>query len=138
MSPRPYRLDQRQAASERTRTRIIIAARELLLSVEGFAGFSIDAVARQADVARMTIYHQFDSKIGLLEALCDSLAIYGRMEQLAASFRQPEPLDALDEYISVFGRFWQSDRRVLRRLRGLATLDLDFEQVIENSSVTPK
>jgi AcrR family transcriptional regulator len=108
------------------------------LSVEGFAGFSIDAVARQADVARMTVYHQFDSKIGLLEALCDSLAIYGRMEQLAASFRQPEPLDALDEYISVFGRFWQSDRRVLRRLRGLAALELDFEQVIENSSVSPK
>jgi AcrR family transcriptional regulator len=85
MSPRPYRLGQRQAASERTRTRIIIAARELLLSVEGFAGFSIDAVARQADVARMTVYHQFDSKIGLLEALCDSLAIYGRMEQLACT-----------------------------------------------------
>ena len=130
MSPRPYRLGQRQAASEQTRTRIIRAARELLLSVEGFAGFSIDAVARQADVARMTVYHQFGSKIGLLEALCDSLAIYGGMEQLVASFRQPGPLDALDEYISVFGRFWQSDRRVLRRLRGLAALDLDFEQVI--------
>lgn len=130
MSPRPYRLGQRQAATEQTRARIIAAARELLIASDGFSGFSIDAVARQADVARMTVYHQFGSKIGLLEALCDSLAIYGGMEQLASAFRRPEPLDALDEYIGVFGRFWQSDRLVTRRLRGLAALDPDFEQVI--------
>jgi AcrR family transcriptional regulator len=130
MSPRPYRLGQRQAASEQTRARIVTAARELLIARDGFSGFSIDAVARQADVARMTVYHQFGSKIGLLEALCDSLAIYGRIEQLASAFRRSEPLDALDEYIRVFGRFWQSDRLVTRRLRGLAALDLDFEQVI--------
>lgn len=130
MSPRPYQLGQRQAASEQTRNRIISAARELLMVREGFSGFSIDAVARQADVARMTVYHQFGSKIGLLEALCDSLAASGGMEQLASAFRRPQPLDALDEYITVFGRFWESDRPVTRRLRGLATLDADFEQVI--------
>ncbi len=130
MSPRPYQLGQRQAASEQTRNRIISAARELLMVREGFSGFSIDAVARQADVARMTVYHQFGSKVGLLEALCDSLAASGGMEQLASAFRRPQPLDALDEYITVFGRFWESDRPVTRRLRGLAALDADFEQVI--------
>ncbi len=130
MSPRPYQLGQRQAASEQTRNRIISAARELLMVREGFSGFSIDAVARQADVARMTVYHQFGSKVGLLEALCDSLAASGGMEQLASAFRRPQPLEALDEYITVFGRFWESDRLVTRRLRGLATLDADFEQVI--------
>ncbi len=52
------------------------------------------------------------------------------MEQLASAFRRTEPLDALNEYITVFGRFWQSDRLVTRRLRGLAALDPDFEQVI--------
>jgi AcrR family transcriptional regulator len=130
MSPRPYRLGQRQASTEQTRSRVISAARDLLMASDGFSGFSIEAVARQADVARMTVYHQFGSKIGLLEALCDSLAAYGGMEQLASAFRRTEPLDALDEYITVFGRFWQSDRLVTRRLRGLAALDPDFEQVI--------
>src|ERR1700716_2547591 len=115
MSPRPYRLGPRQASTEQTRSRVISAARELLIASDGFAGFSIDSVARQADVARMTVYHQFGSKIGLLEALCDSLAISGGMEQLASAFRKPEPLDALDEYIKVFGGFWQSDRLVTRR-----------------------
>ena len=130
MSPRPYRLGQRQAATEQTRTRILTATRELLMASDGFSGFSIDAVARQADVARMTVYHQFGSKIGLLEALSDSLAAHGGMEQLANAFRRSEPLDALDEYITVFSRFWDSDRLVTRRLRALAALDADFEQVI--------
>ncbi len=130
MSPRPYRLGQRQATTEQTRARIIDAARELLAESSGFSSFSIDAIARQADVARMTVYHQFGSKIGLLEALSDSLAARGGMEHLADAFRRPEPLDALDEYITVFGRFWDSDRLVTRRLRALAALDPDFEHVI--------
>ena len=131
MSPRPYRLGQRQIATEQTRARILNAARELLLTSDAFSGFSIDAVARQADVARMTVYHQFGSKIGLLEALSDSLAAHGGMEQLANAFRQPDPVDALDKFITVFSRFWQSDRLVTRRLRALSTLDPDFEQVVK-------
>src|SRR5213593_3803282 len=130
MSPRPYRLGQRQAATELTRARILNAARELLMSSNGYSHFSIDAIARQADVARMTVYHQFGSKIGLLEGLCDSLAASGGMEQLATAFRQAEPLDALREYLLVFSRFWDADRLVMRRLRALAALDPDFEQVI--------
>lgn len=130
MSPRPYRLGQRQAATEQTRARILTAARELLAESSGFSGFSIDAVAHKADVARMTVYHQFGSKIGLLEALSDSLAAHGGMEQLADAFRQPDPLSALAQYITVFSRFWQSDRLVTRRLRALSALDPDFEQVV--------
>src|SRR5438094_3365489 len=130
MSPRPYRLGQRQATTDQTRARILSATRELLMQSDGFSGFSIDAVARKADVARMTVYHQFGSKIGLLEALSDSLAAHGGMEQLASAFRHPEPLDALDEYIIVFSRFWNADRLVMRRLRALAALDPDFEQVV--------
>src|SRR6266516_5903094 len=130
MSPRPYQLGQRQAAIEKTRARIISAARELLMENSGYARFSIDAVARQADVARMTVYHQFGSKIGLLEALCDSLAAQGGMEQLPTAFRQADPLNALTEYITIFSRFWEADRLVTRRLRGLAALGSEFEQVI--------
>ena len=130
MSPRPYRLGQRQVATEKTRARIIRAARELLMESSGYARFSIDAVARQADVARMTVYHQFGSKIGLLEALCDSLAASGGMQQMATAVKQSEPLDALQEYLLVFGRFWNADRLVMRRLRALAALDPDFEHVI--------
>src|SRR5215216_4534279 len=129
MSPRPYRLGQRRVAAEQTRTRVIAAARELLGSDEGVAAFTIDAVARQAGVARMTVHYQFGSKAGLLEAIFDDLAARGGMEQLAAAFSQPNPSAALAEFIAVFCRFWASDRRIIRRLQALAALDPEFEQV---------
>jgi AcrR family transcriptional regulator len=88
------------------------------------------SLAKRADVARMTVYHQFGSKLGLLEALCDSLAASGGMEQLATAFSLPEPFDALNCYILIFGRFWDEDRLVMHRLRALAALDPDFEQLM--------
>lgn len=130
MSPRPYQLGQRQMASDQTRTRILAATRALLMAPDGYSRFSIETVARQADVARMTVYHQFGSKLGLLEALCDALAASGGMEQVASAFRQAEPLAVLNQYIKIFGHFWDVDRLVMRRLRALAALDPDFEQVI--------
>lgn len=130
MSPRPYQLGRRQEATEQTRARILGAARELLAAGGGFSGFTIDAVARQAGVARMTIYYQFDSKAGLLEALSDDLAARGQMERLAAAFGQPEPRDALADFVAAFARFWGADRLAMRRLRALAALDTDFERVV--------
>src|SRR5438034_7095657 len=79
MSPRPYRLGQRQVAADETRSRILNAARAQL---ETEVSFSIDAVARRADVARMTVYYQFGSRRGLLEALFDDLAVRGGIPQL--------------------------------------------------------
>jgi len=128
MSPRHYRLGQRQAATEQTRARIIAATRALLLAG---TGFSLDAVARAAGVARMTVYYQFDSKRGLLEALMDDLADRAQIgRRLAVVFAQSEPLDALMELIAAFAHFWETDRLIIRRIRGLAALDLEFEQGI--------
>src|SRR5690242_20439316 len=117
MSPRAYRLGERQALVDETRGRIVAAARELLMAGDDAARFSMEAVARAAGVARMTVYYQFGSRVGLLEAVCDVLAAAGGMEQLAGAFRQPTLLDALDEYIRVFGQFWDGDRVTTRRLR---------------------
>jgi len=129
MSPRPYRLGQRQAATEQTRARILAAAHQLLASAGGIAGFTVEAVARHADVARMTVYYQFGSKAGLLEALFDQLATTGGLQQGAvAALQQPDPLDALAGYVAAFGRFWAAERLVLRRLRSLAALDPELEQ----------
>lgn len=130
MSPRPYRMGRRQEAAEQTRASILMAARELLAESGGFSGFTIDAVARQAGVARMTVYYQFGSKVGLLEALSDDLAARGRMDRLAAAFQQADPLTALDDFVATFAHFWSANRLVMRRLRALAALDPDFEHVV--------
>lgn len=125
MSPRPYRLGKRQEGVEETRGRILEAARSLLAG-DGYAEFTVETVAREADVSRATVYYQFGSKAGLLEALFDDLAVRGRMTDLAGAFQEPEPLAALDRFIAVVVRFYASDRILLRRLRGLAAVDPDF------------
>jgi len=130
MTPRPYRLGRRQAAVEQTRARIVAAARDLLAAPGGFSEFTVDAVAHQAGVARMTVYNQFGSKIGLLEALFDDLAARGLVGRLRTAFVQAEPRAALDEFIAAFGHFWGSDRIVIRRIRGLAAIDVDFERAV--------
>jgi len=130
MSKRPYRLGLRKAASEQTRQRILQAARDLLAAPRGLSAFTIDAVAKQAGVARMTIYHQFGSKSGLLESLCDTLAIRGGIQQMGEVYRQPDPLVALDKLIEVFAGFWESDRLVIRRLNSLGALDPELERVL--------
>jgi AcrR family transcriptional regulator len=130
MSPRPYRLGERQMAIEQTRARIVEAAHTLLIDEKGPTNVTMEAVAREADVARMTVYYQFGSKTGLLEAVCDALAANGGMHQLAGAFQKADPLDALDEFIRVFSHFWDADRLATRRLRALAALDEEFAHVI--------
>jgi AcrR family transcriptional regulator len=125
MSPRAYTIGQRQLATDLTRGRIVAAARDLLADEKGSAGFTLDAVARKANVARMTVYYQFDSKRGLLEALFDDLANRGLMPHLRAIFHEPDPKRALNTLIAAFVAFWEADRVVLRRVRALAALDAD-------------
>jgi AcrR family transcriptional regulator len=130
MSPRSYNLGKRRAATDQTRARIIVAARDLVAAEAGLPEFSMDAVARQANVARMTVYYQFASKLGLLEALYDHLARRGQMHLLPGAFQLPDPLRALTAFIATFIGFWSSDRLVIRRLRGMAAVDPDVEKGI--------
>src|SRR5438093_11004434 len=120
-SPRSYRLGQRQASVEQTRAGIIAAARDLLAAPHDFSGFTIDAVAAHAGVARMTVFNQFGSKRGLLEALFDDLAARGLGNHLRGAFTQADPHEALDALVGDFRDFWTSDRIVIRRIRGLAS-----------------
>jgi AcrR family transcriptional regulator len=130
MSPRPYQLGRRQAVIDEGRRRILDAARDLLAESEHYATFTVDAVAKRADVARATVYYQFGSKTGLLEALCDALAERGGLADLAHAFTAPDPDEALRLLVTAFARFWGADRLVMRRLRALAALDPDVAAVI--------
>ena len=130
MKSRPYRLGQRQVSADQTRARIIAAARNLLATPDDFSGFTIDDVADQASVARMTVFNQFGSKRGLLEALFDDLAARGLVNRIYPVFIEPDPHKALDALVAAFGGFWTSDRLVIRRIRGLASIDPDFESAV--------
>src|SRR5262245_38191437 len=122
MSPRRYRMDKRQASRDETRARILEAAWRIL-SDGSSRDLTMDAVARRADVSRLTIYYQFGSRAGLLEALYDHLATRGNMRRMSEVFLESDAAIALEKMIRIFVGFWASDPAVLRHLRAMAALD---------------
>jgi AcrR family transcriptional regulator len=84
--PREYRQDQRRAAADETRRRIISAARRLLPSG---SELSVGRIAREAGVAVQTIYSHFGSKGNLLMAAVDDVqrevGLYAGFDRVWAS-----------------------------------------------------
>lgn len=124
-------MGQRAVAMDETRARILTAARALILGENAIAGFSMEAVAKQAGVTRVTVYNRFGSKRGLLEELFDEVGARGDLAQrLPPVFAQPDAREALRAYIEVFCEFWEGERALNRRLRGFAALDEEFALAI--------
>lgn len=126
--PRPYKRERRDAASEQTRSRIVQAAGDMLAAPEGMEGFSLDAVARRAGVARMTVYYQFKSRRGLLEAVFDDRAERGGLARLPAAFADADPRRGIDRVIEIFRDFWAADPAAMARLRGAVSGDPEAEE----------
>lgn len=126
---RPYQARERQRQVDAGREKILAAARDLLDGDDGEA-FSIDAVARRAGVARMTVYNQFESKAGLLEDLFDSIAERGAFGQMADVFGIEDSDAALDAFVALFGKFWAASRRAHRKLRAAALLDEELDRAM--------
>jgi AcrR family transcriptional regulator len=68
--------------------------------------FSLEAVARRAKVTRLTLYNQFGSRRGLLEAVFDERARLGGLSRIVAAMAMPDAREALDRIIANFCDFW--------------------------------
>ena len=124
--PRRYRSELRDAAVDVTRTRIMQASRRLLTGGKDLPAFSLDAVAREAGVTRLTVYNQFESKRGLLEAVFDDIAERGGLFELRSVLAEADAMASLRRVVAVFCRFWASHDRVLAKLAGMTKLDRDI------------
>ena len=128
MTPRPYRSPSREAAAEETRQRILRAAKDLFATDKPF---SLEAVAKRARVTRVTIYHQFESKAQLLEAVFDEFAAAGGLStELPKLFSDPDPRRALRGMVHVFVNFYVGHRRMLPRLSA-AIVDADIANAVQ-------
>jgi AcrR family transcriptional regulator len=123
---KPYRSDLRDAAADVTRTRIVKAARRLLTGGKDLPAFSLDAVAREAGVTRLTVYNQFESKRGLVEAVFDDIAERGGLFELRSVLADADAMSSLRGVVAVFCRFWASHDRALAKLAGMTKLDRDI------------
>jgi AcrR family transcriptional regulator len=124
MSPRPYRMTHRQDLVDSTRSRILDAALAVLVSGKPF---SIDAVAREAKVTRVTVYDRFGTREALVESTFDHLAETGGLTSLPRAFMHADPLEALTEFVIIFCGFYAVHRAALRRLHALGALGQGVE-----------
>ena len=121
---RPYVQRNRAATAEETRRRILDAAHELLAG-EPAQGVSIDRIARQAGVARSTVYLVFGNRTQLFEALAvDFLERLG-FQRVVDAVRLPDARDALLASLREGCRLYAGGRDVGRALFSLSLLDPD-------------
>jgi AcrR family transcriptional regulator len=117
MSLRAYRLGRRADEIERTRARILAAARRLV--VEQGPDSSVGKVAELAGVSRITVYNQFGSKARLLEALSADL---GPISAGMPAETATDPAGDLRRRIEHACAAWAADpllhRQLLWRLSG--------------------
>jgi AcrR family transcriptional regulator len=129
MPTRPYVSSVRTAAAAEKRERVIEAAARSLREDASIASFSLDAVAKAAGVTRLTVYHQFGSRRGLLEAVFDEIARQGGLAEISDARAISDPRAALDRLVEIFCAFWDRDPAVGRLHEAMAT-DPEFAQAL--------
>jgi AcrR family transcriptional regulator len=129
MSTRSYVSSVRTAAAAAKRDRVIAAAAKLLREDTSITSFSLDAVAKAAGVTRLTVYHQFGSRRGVLEAVFDDIARQGGLTEIAGAMAMADPRAALDRLVEIFCAFWNRDPAVGRLHEAMAT-DPEFAQAL--------
>ena len=91
---RPYDSTRRQAQARETRKQVIEAARRLFVE-HGYAGATIEAIAREAGVAPETIFATFGNKRTILADLID--VAVGGDERPIPLLQRPGPQTVLQE-----------------------------------------
>lgn len=125
MTKRNYVSPVRASAAAETRERIIAAGARLLRKDASIANFSLDVVAKAAGVTRLTVYNQFGSRRGLLEAVFDDIAREGGLFELTDVMTMADPRAALDRVVAIFCTFWSHDPAIGGLNQAVAT-DPDF------------
>jgi AcrR family transcriptional regulator len=129
MPPRAYVSSVRAAATAEKRDRIIEAATNVLREDAGIASFSLDTVAKTAGVTRLTVYNQFGSRRGLLEAVFDDIARQGGLHQIADAMAMADAHAALERLVEIFCAFWSRDVAIGRLHEAMAT-DPEFASAL--------
>jgi AcrR family transcriptional regulator len=112
----------RKKQEPRSRGRVMKAVRELLQ--EGaFHESTVEQVAARAGVSRATVYQQFGSRVGLVDAICDSL-------DLSAVEASPDVATLLRRTTD----FWAREETLLSQLYDAAAVDPAAREFVERQT----
>src|SRR5262249_36965916 len=81
-------------------------------------------------ITRQTVHNQFGTRADLLEAVCSDFINAEAFAKMPEVFQQRDPLSAIDLLADIFCRFWGTNRRFIRRMRGLAFTEPELEGVV--------
>jgi AcrR family transcriptional regulator len=121
----------REQRVQDTRRRILVAAKAVFGSA-GFHGAALEEVARRAQVVRPTIYRQFGSKLGLLDALLSDASASAEIERVFSAMAEPDAARAVRLMLCEHARFWAAEELLFRRVIGLAGVDPEAQQAVES------
>ncbi len=129
--PRTYTLRKRAQRAEETRLRIITAARSLMDDA-GYPNVSLDEIAAKAEVSRQTIYVQFGSKLGVLEAMIDYVDQVGLKDLFAILRTATDPVEAIHKIVPINMAYDHENMKLFRTFRAQAVSDPDFRAVLDS------
>ncbi len=124
MGTRSYHQHKRAQQADRTRQRIIEAARSVLMEAP-FVAINLETVATRAGVARSTIYTIFGSRLGLFEALAQDFRGRGGFQTIQAAFTLPDARDILRQSFRAAVQLYMNEGRLWRALQLQAMIDPD-------------
>jgi len=109
----------RRELVQATRGRILEAAARLVREC-GANGFSMDLLAKEAGVARATVYEHFRSKRAVLDELASSSTGMLTIDNRASL--NGDPLTALRDMLGAVCRHWEENGETVRELRSLVAV----------------
>ncbi|HXH07098.1 MAG TPA: helix-turn-helix domain-containing protein [Vicinamibacterales bacterium] len=121
-----YVARRRRRRRNTSRERILAAVRSLL--EEGaFHETTVEEVAERAGVSRATLYNHFGSRLGLVDAICESFDANPAL----VAVRQT---DDLDPWLERVVDFWSSEEKALAQLYGAAAVDPAARSFVERQT----
>lgn len=129
MKKRIYSIKNRQIQAKQTKERILASAK-LLFESQGFDGFTIEFLAKQAAVSVPTVYSLFKSKIGVLRAVIDSAIDKEQFESLVQNASQEKTLCG---YVEISARIatqiYNAEKTFINALRGASSLSAELKNM---------
>lgn len=121
---------QRARSVEQTRAAILDAAADLFAG-EGYADVSLDDISTAAGVSRGTIYHQFGTRQGLIEALTTVTEERADFARVTTAAESDDPARALVDTCVELVRFVHETAPLFDNLRSLAEVEAGLREMVE-------
>ena len=132
---RPYRMQARAEAQERTRRRIAEAAAELH-EEKGIAATTVADIARRAEVQRLTVYNHFPGLADLLPACTAHFDTQHPFPDLAPAFALKDPNERVRVALAAVYAYYRETERMQRHVHSdrvrLAELDAFVTEHIDS------